>query len=557
MKTINSFLYLIIFFSNLIFAQTSTVICVPNPFTVRYNVIKDLHDQYEYKVYNPYEKETCPEYDGWVLVFNDEFNDLDLDSNKWFYIPPYRSINEAHNYFTNYPNNAKLSGGNLSMWFNTDDIFIEAIDGDIDSRKFFTGTGAFIYSKMRLPAGKLESRYRIPDNKYTSGAIWQQFENWYPYNCYQEIDGMEFYVEPTCYDIEYYNSIRMNIYKRECYKPSTQDPQDLSQRFNSCTPNLANEWYKLSYDWDNNHVDWKLNNILTRRMNKWVFAGGLGQINACKGLPNGMLVADFTKMMPSLANMNIILDVHASDKCEDKLPGSPYPATFDIDYVKYYTKINCDEVINIDNWYTSRGPGSEYPTVYTAGTINIGGDEDAYVTVNGNPYYSDPTSQYLTLIASNEINMEEGFQVTGPDGNFEAKGIDCTIEYLVPFDKYEEEFYISEAKSSIINNPEFNIDETYYNSLNNNSENIVTLYPNPANNTINLESYFNNNNNADILLYNSMGVCVAKLIQNEKINGYYKNEFDIKPLSNGLYTLHIHFNSGELFIGKFIITKTN
>lgn len=550
MKKIIIILYCCCFTNNILLSQSTTVVCIPNPFTVRYRVDTDLHNQYEYLNVNPDERISCPEYDGWVMVFNDEFNDIDLNRYKWNYTPPYRQINEAHNYFTNYPTNANINSGHLSMWFDITDVDREAVDGDPKSRKIFQGTGALIQSKMRLPAGKLESRYKMPLNKYSSGAIWQNYNNWQ--DCYEEIDGMEYYVEKECSDAQYFHSIRMNLFRGQC----GGDIEDMSMRFESCTPNMADDWFLLDYDWDVNHVDWKLNNKLIRRMSKWVIPGGLGVINPCIAKPFGFLAADFTKMMPNLTNMNIMLDSHASDKCEDELPGTPYPANFDIDYVRYYVKINCEESINIHSWRTTRDARiieNEDPTVYAAGIINVAGSEGDHIIVHGSGTLFDQENQFLTLIATDEINLEDGFEVLAPDGNFEAKAIECNSQYIIPFDTFEVENYQFDKKSNVNNSSENNLIASQFKNNITSNDNLLVIYPNPAQQNFVIESYIVNNENATIQLFNSLGELTSTLLKGEKINGYQKKSYDISNLANGVYSIKIQFDSGENIISKIII----
>ncbi len=545
------FFLILIFNFQYIFSQSTTVICIPNPLTVRYNVHDDLHKQYEYLDLAHDIYEDCPDYDGWVMVFNDEFNDMDLNRYKWNYTPPYREINDAHNYFTNYPSNAKENSGHLSMWFNTTNVFEYPNDNITTGlKKEYQGTGALIQSKMRLPAGKLESRYKMPMNKLSSGSIWQNYTNWK--GCYEEIDGMEYYVEKECSDAQYFHSIRMNLFRGQC----GEKIQDMSMRFESCTPNMAGDWFLLDYDWDKYHVDWKLNNTLTRRVTKWVIPGGLGSLNPCFARTFDALIADFTKMMPNLTNMNIMLDSHASDKCEDELPGSPYPANFDIDYVRYYVKINCEEIINIHSWRTTRDARiieNEDPTVYAAGIINVAGSEGDHIIVHGSGTLFDQENQFLTLIATDEINLEDGFEVLAPDGNFEAKAIECNAQYVIPFDDFEAENYQSDKKSNVNNSSENNLIASQFKNNITSNDNLLVIYPNPAQQNFVIESYIVNNENATIQLFNSLGELTSTLLKGEKINGYQKKSYDISNLANGVYSIKIQFDSGENIISKIII----
>ena len=120
----------------------------------------------------------------WKLVWQDDFDEAEIDSTKWTRIPPNNA--DWGNYMTSDPRCYELADGKLSL------IGINNPDTTIDERPFLTG-GVYTKGKFAFQYGKVEIRAKLESAKGAWPAIWMLSEQskygTYPRN--GEIDIME------------------------------------------------------------------------------------------------------------------------------------------------------------------------------------------------------------------------------------------------------------------------------------------------------------------------------------------------------------------------------
>jgi beta-glucanase (GH16 family) len=268
----------------------------------------------------------------WQLVFEDNFESLNLDTGKWAI--PYQGVirdfefkkekqwyaNSGASPAIDFNHNIEFSDGNLKIISRQE---ISPINGAYVSNfdvvpwkvesQIFNYSSAQIASKSPFGYGKYEIKCKIPKGRGFWPAFWLYGVNG---NNASEIDIFEFWDDNT------FNH-NMNVHFNHKMCLTDYNSNDFSDNF-----------HVFTLIWDNYKIEWYVDGILKRRNAK--FNTITGQQLDCEQLRKDQIyIVD--KNFP-IENVNIILNL-AIQNDEYKPNGTTnFPGIFEIDYVRYYSK---------------------------------------------------------------------------------------------------------------------------------------------------------------------------------------------------------------------------
>ena len=245
--------------------------------------------------------------DNLTLVWSDEFNDVQLDPEVWYFetgdgsqygIPGWGN-NELQYY---QPDNASLANGLLT------------IEARAESTNGFNYSSARINTRDRFAFkyGRIEARIRLPGGQGLWPAFWllpqdDQYGGWAASG---EIDVMEAVNlgaagGNTVYGtIHYGGSWPDNVFSGETYLVPA---------------NATTEFHTYAVEWDADEIRWYVDDVLYSMRNNWFSSGG-------------SFPAPFDQ------NFYILLNVAVGGN----FPGNPdgtatFPVTMDVDWVRVYS----------------------------------------------------------------------------------------------------------------------------------------------------------------------------------------------------------------------------
>jgi beta-glucanase (GH16 family) len=174
---------------------------------------------------------------GWKLVWNDEFNALKIDSNKWS--PCKRGTSDWNNTMTRDPRCFKIGGGTLRL------IGIVNPDTTKDPSPFLTG-GITSKDKFSFQHGKIVIRARFQSAKGAWPALWMLgTKGRWPHN--GEIDLMEH----LNFDDKVYQTIHSGF---------THSPEAKTGPPKSTTAPIArDDWNTYGAEWDAEKIVFTVN----------------------------------------------------------------------------------------------------------------------------------------------------------------------------------------------------------------------------------------------------------------------------------------------------------
>lgn len=422
----------------------------------------------------------------WAYSGGDEFNEDYLDINKWNIEVGSRYCNKELQYFTNGNNmqfgyNSNINSGTLKLiakpeyvyeravsWLPDNEILMCGSENYGVNKRSFNYTSAEIHYKQKFKYGLFEIRFKLPAGRGLWPAFWL-----YGGNPNEEFDIFEYKGETP-------NKIHIDMH---C-------PSSDCNSFGgwlTASGNFSDSFNTMMGEWGPNACFWYLNGT--------EFAIWLGNLNY-----QGELIANL-----SIANDNGPFSPGPNST-------TPFPAIYEIDYIRIWTRLNCEQIITISNYSQTLTD----PTVQTGKDINI-----SNLDLNSN--------QFLSFIATNQVLISPNTHIKG---NLHAKIVNCPG----PSKNSEEELNSSKGELEIISklgNNEKISDPTVYSDINNPPVLYTKIYPNPTLGQINIEFEGNVDGNIKIELINSSGQKVFEMnnINQDKIN------IDISHLSAGIYYL--------------------
>lgn len=428
----------------------------------------------------------------WAYSGGDEFNGTSLDLNKWYTCED--GWNREHGNELQYylDDNVVLDNGILKLIAKEEPGYYNVWrfnGGAHIEQKYFNYTSGWIQSKQKFKYGLFEIRIKLPEGKGLWPAFWL-----YGANPNEEFDIFEYKGETP-------NKIHIDMH---C--PSG------CQNFGgwiTTNGNFSNGFNVIMGEWGPNATFWYLNGQ--------EFAGWFGNL-----------------YYQSSVRANLAVSNNDCDDwwCIGPDNTTPFPSIFEIDYIRIWTRLDCEQNITIENYSQTNTD----PTVITGNQITMGGN-------NGNAHIQ--SGQYLNLIATDVIKLKQGF-VAESGSKFSAKIIDCPSiskndEFIEEKDsvlhvvsKLDSDSLQQVQTKSTVENP------THY---------ITKIYPNPTDGKIDIEFVGKTERKIKIALTNSTGIIV--FVQDNILEN--KISIDISNLAKGVYILTGYF--GDSTVSEKIILK--
>ncbi|MEM9920736.1 MAG: glycoside hydrolase family 16 protein [Bacteroidota bacterium] len=252
------------------------------------------------------------------LVFYDEFDGNTLDESKWYSYYPFgenksdqceycRTHGEEGQIYED--DNVVLENGVLNLITEEDNTTWYNANRDY--------TSGMIYSKNHFLYGKFEIRCKVP----AGTGFWPAFWLW-------NLDECDVF-EICGHDTE---SLNTNLHM-QCENNPQQIPQSHS------TPDLSAGFHTYSVEWEPLYVIWKLDGETIRIFHRYRTVAG--QTVTCgEYVPTSILFSE--KIIPNEymhVIANLALSVGDSYCKKDEVDETtPFPSTFEIDYIRVYQK---------------------------------------------------------------------------------------------------------------------------------------------------------------------------------------------------------------------------
>ncbi|PKP22466.1 MAG: hypothetical protein CVU05_03740 [Bacteroidetes bacterium HGW-Bacteroidetes-21] len=396
----------------------------------------------------------CEDNFPWVLVFEDEFNQTSLDTSKWNTRYGWKNTdtNDSLLYYTN-GENYLFNGNYLRLvtkrerilgqydWHSPDAIITTIENGktvSIPNERYFHFTTGMLVSKKTFDRGKYEISVRLPKETtkgwYFHPSFWTYGSPW------SEIDMFEYKDGPN--------------------KPSMNCHYDNgSGGSNNCSSNFTdhdfdeNAFQTWSVVWDKYSLMWYYNGKLKRQTNRLVdLTSGTAMPIFCNDLINRVIYGAQVSSFPKSPG-SIIINLGLQKDNKDNIPFGPddadLPGYMDINYVRYYVRMDCDVILNLTGTSTFFKVGLDKFNVVTGQIINL-----SSMVI--------PSDAVLKVFASDEVNLLEGFEI--------EYGSEVEISITDPCSAMDH--------SEFDNFPSPNGNE--------NQNDSILLYPNPASKLLNV-----------------------------------------------------------------------
>lgn len=439
----------------------------------------------------------------WAYSGGDEFDGNSLDQYKWRNDYPWgrnysgtcaqEYMTDGLNYSFSY--NSDIQSNTIKLIAKKEDVFKKGIEYEDDDYLLLDGqpnlrwwhyTSGMLFSKQKYKYGIFEIRFKLPAGKGFFPAFWL-----FGGNPNEEFDIFE-------YKGEMPNKVHYDMHCPNC-SSSFGDWVTANGNFSDGFNDMMGEW---NPEWS----QWVLNG-----QNFQVWFGNLNyQAN---------IIANFSIAGPNPCAFS-----------PDPDNTTIFPAEFEIDFIRVWTRLDCEQDQNICNYNQTL----EDPTVLTGNQINIGGS---------NCQVSLQSGQSLKLIATNNITINSSFHANY-GSQFHAKIVDCpdpgnVKSYVDGFSglKVENINEIDSIKSLILKQ-QVNSPVLY-----------TKIFPNPTKDKITIEFAGKVDRNIRIELFNFSGQCVyfKDNITDSKI------EIDVSFLRQGVYELKGTFGNNS--VSEKIIIK--
>jgi len=279
--------------------------------------------------------------DPFILAFEDNFDGNSLNTDLWEIQPWGQGSYDDDNSYQYYTlNNVEVSDGTMKIFARQENVLARSISWKPDNEIMRDGrpnlreysiTSSNLWSKKQFGYGKYEIRCKIPEGIGLWPAFWTFGDN--PWS---EIDVFEFWTQKVLgspslskSNSTVEQSIHSNYPNGEHYgcTKSFTDGTDYTKDFHTFT-----------MIWDRYSVKWYIDGVFTRRQSHYYTT--LGQGVNCNGITP---YKQYTKnyVFPQREFQNIIVNLAVSTGDKAPISKDIFPASFEIDYIKYYTKNDC------------------------------------------------------------------------------------------------------------------------------------------------------------------------------------------------------------------------
>lgn len=308
------------------------------------------------------------EHGGWVLVFEDNFEQGQIDTTKWYTCEDgwnriHGACGEELQYYQD--GNVEVENGVLKLVARQENCV--HLDNCGNCLNYSSG---WIQTKARFRYGYIEARCKIPQGVGFWPALWL-------YGNGNEIDVFEFYGDE----------------QNKCYTDIHQWPQNYH-----CSERYSNKpfydgFHVYGMEWNEFYVAFYFDGELERTIYKYTAMSGQHVPDANTYVAQNILAA--LDIYPDSAQSLIINLALSSGNGDHAGPNSNtvFPSTMEVDYVRVYKRSNEYRVFDIDIY----NPGEE--SYYTGQSIGVA--SNANVAIEG--------SQQFHVYATDGIVLYPGF----------------------------------------------------------------------------------------------------------------------------------------------------
>ncbi len=427
----------------------------------------------------------CFDFQPWVEVFSDDFNSNSIDLTKWnYHSGSYPGFQQSKQCWTG--NNITQTNGWLRIQAREDNISCDVITSWAPYSSYseiFNYTSAEIASKQNFAWGKVEAKCQIPKG----WGLWPAFWMFGGGNTNNEIDIFEFWNTNNANDLSKNHNMTVHY------------NGDMSLE-SYIGPDFSLQPHIFTVEWDHDKIVWSLDHTAVKRIYPR-FHNILNQEITC---PLSMLTSYLRNPLFPNTPMSILFDL-AIQNNDGNNPNSNtlFPANFDIDYVNFFTHLDCQENFNECNFHLDNILENSFKT---ARNITLGG------TTVCNSYVNN--SEFLTLIAGESINLLTGFKAES-GSNFEARIENVCGIYRLNKNLNENIFNEKNDGDQILIFPN-PVSDILHMKINNVPSKIEYCIINSMNEVIKSDVIYNNQLEISFLNFPS-GIYIIKLIVNDKI----------------------------------------
>lgn len=453
----------------------------------------------------------------WIYIDGDEFNESELDTDRWLDEYPWaRNLlgNREQQYYMPNQENIEFHNGIMKFKAEKTPIFARTVpylddwavlsDGNQNFRPFLYRSG-MIFSKTKYKNGLFWARIKTSSGRGTWPAFWL-----YGGNPNEEFDILEGKGERP---FEYHVAVHFE---------GDNDASPPTGFWLNTSTNITTSFNNYFGEWHPNVVFWQFNNSN---------AGGyLVNLNQYANIILNLAIAGW-----------------CCDLCEPETPFCPgphvdtyFPQYMETDFVRVYDVFDCET----DKTVCSHTQPLSTSESITARRLTIGGVGCTSIVF---------PEQRLTLTASESITLFPGFD-SRKSSFFKSQIVNCTE----PDGLSENQFTLFESNklTEAINLPkvsEFSIENLYdsviYRPHNNNIE---LIYPNP----VELGGYFQINNlppcKDKIRLVTIIDV-TGNVVNQQKIQCSDNERMSTENLNRGIYIVEVHTSGNQITKAKLII----
>lgn len=474
---------------------------------------------------------------GWILVFEDHFNEPQINTDKWIPRTPWGNQPNISTYVL--PENIVLENGNANLkvlkepgnypvpwWNNTNPTLT-----------WYDYTGAEMWSIHQFQYGRYEIKCTLPRGVGYWPAFWLYGST--P-NQSSEIDVFEFWNEWYSYWLNWINWNKMSRNQHMSIHHCDAD---------GSTENMGWEFWTgswiFSIEWDPFTVKWFVkedgggDEVLIREDFHFIATPDGPPISNCTEIDPGMLYR-VNIAFPTLP-MNVIADFCMGIDEGGPNNSTPDEGSFTIDYIKVFRKNNCDDIIQ----KCSMGNLSYYPTQVYAKDIIFGNDL-------GN-CLNEIQGKDIDFLATNEVILKPNFDIlpsilplygnTTRYSVFNAEIIGCNQTYSLTNEKIDTNLQNQYKEKPVTNirTPAFVTDDES-NTVN------CGILPNPSHGDFNI-IFSQPTFICKLELVNQLGVTIMR---ETDISKNYLYNFKINAPC-GLYILYIYISDNKVIQRKILI----
>lgn len=435
-------------------------------------------------------------YNSWKLVFEDNFDGNNLNLSTWELQAWAQGAlygNNGSNQEYNTLDNIEVSNGVLKIIAKEETVQRKAISWKPDNEiledglpnlRTYNYTSSNIWTKSKFSYGKFEARIKIPKGKGFWPAFWTFGGN--PWN---ELDVFEFWNENDVFN--HYDPSKLS----KVHHMTAHYDFDNDGNTNKCETkyngvDFSQDFHIFTLIWEKNKIEWYVDGQLKRTDYRYYTM--LGQTTGCTiNAWTQYIMNIIYPIDPMAIILNLAIQHGTDDHENNKSPdnSTPFPSQMEVDWVKYYKKEPCQDVIITD--------ASQFPLDNQIFNVIVG--ENIVIDCN----YIVQSGQQLDIVAQNSITLKPGFHAKA--GNIFHARIDPSV-------------CDSSLKNGIVDTTNSPIENVLKNTTSVNESNLsdIKVYPNPNDGTFSIDFGHKDFRHYQIKVFDLKGGLVSSLNTIEK-----------------------------------------